>query len=395
MNLIERYSLSTGLKIDRPYIYEKYFPLPIDKYITFHPISKPSKNYDYWQDVIDDISPILELNGIKIVQIGAKEDHKYERCIRLNGVTSLNQVAYVLRNSLLHLSTDTFSAHMAGHLDKKLVALYSNSYVDNSRPYWGNPENQILLEPERLNGEKPSFLLEEYPKQINRIKTETISNHVLTLLGVKDRMNYETLFVGGKYQNHLFFNNIVPNDSGMFLKLNDIEIRMDKHFDENFLKGQLSHSRCAIVTDKPFDVGILSAFRPNISFLFYLVKDKDSLPFCKNAINLGIPTHFLSTLPQDEIDKLKIHYYSLGRLEKIPIIPNEDLLKLRAIPSDKVRIKSNKVYSRGNQRYYSMPDVWNNHPANLPFYKPITSTNFIQDGTLEDFEFLKLVKRLD
>lgn len=307
MNLIERYALSTGLKIEKPYIYLKYFPLPFEKYITFHPFSKPSKNYDYWQDVLDDISPILESRGIKIVQIGAKEDQKYERCIRLCGITSINQAAYLVSNSLLHLSADTFSAHIAGAFDKKLVALYSNSYAANCKPYWGSPENQILIEPDRKPGEKPSFALEESPKQINRIKSEQISNAVLKLLGIEDRMPYETVFVGSKYQNGIFYHTVVPNSSGPFVKMNDIEVRMDKHFDENFLRGQLSVAKCAVMTDRPFSEDILSVFKAQIGVIFFFVNDDSGLKFCKKVISMGIPLQLVSRLPEDKITPLKIH----------------------------------------------------------------------------------------
>lgn len=395
MNLIERYALATGLKIEKPFIYQKYFPLPFDKYITFHPVSKPSKNYDYWQDVLDDLSPILESMGIKIVQIGAKEDHKYERCIRLCGLTSINQVAYLVSHSLLHLSTDTFSAHVAGSLNKKIVALYSNSYASNCKPYWGSPENQILIEPERKPGERPSFALEESPKQINRIKTEQISNAVLSLLGIKEKVPYETVFVGEKYQNGIFYHTVIPNSSGPFVKMNDIEVRMDKHFDENFLRGQLSVAKCAVMTDRPFSEDILEKFKPNIGVVFFFVNDESGAKFCRKVISMGIPLQLVSRLSEEKIAPLKIHFYEFGNIIKVPEISEENLSLLKGVESSNLQIKSNKIYTRGSKRYYSMPDVWNDHPCQIPFVKPFTSTDITEDGSLEDYEFLKITKRLD
>jgi len=394
MNLIQRYALSTGLKIEKPFIYEKYFPLPFDRYITFHPFSKPAKNYDYWQDVLDDISPILESRGIKIVQVGAKDDQKYERCVRLCGLTSVNQVAYLVKNSLLHLSTDTFSAHIAGSYDKKLVALYSNSYASNCKPYWGSEKNQILIEPPRKPGEKPSFALEENPKQINRIKTEQVSNAVFQLMDINEKVPYETLFVGSKYQNGFFYHTVIPNSSGPFLNMNDIEVRMDKCFDENFLRGQLSVSKCAVMTDRPFSEDILAKFKPNINVLFFFVNDSEGLKFCKKVISLGINLQLVSRLPEDKINALKIHFYEMGNIIKVPEISQEESSILKGYESS-IQIKSNKIYTRGSERYYSMPDVWNEHPCRIPFYKPFTSTDITQDGTLEDYEFLKITKRLD
>ena len=52
MHLVEQYALACGAKIDKPYIYEKFAPLPFNNYITFSPYSKPAKNYDYWREVL-------------------------------------------------------------------------------------------------------------------------------------------------------------------------------------------------------------------------------------------------------------------------------------------------------------------------------------------------------
>ena len=53
MHILESFATSCGLKIDKPYIYEKYYPLNIEKYIILetHDNKYQAKNYDYWQDV--------------------------------------------------------------------------------------------------------------------------------------------------------------------------------------------------------------------------------------------------------------------------------------------------------------------------------------------------------
>ena len=65
MHLIESYATNCGLKIDEPFIYEKFFPLAFDKYITFSPASNPAQDYDYWVEVINIIHPKLKKEGIK------------------------------------------------------------------------------------------------------------------------------------------------------------------------------------------------------------------------------------------------------------------------------------------------------------------------------------------
>ena len=103
MHLIETYALNCGLKIDKPFIYEKYCPIPFDKYISFQPCSKySSKSYDLWQEVIDQIVPILQEDEIHVVQIGGKDEKPIKNCYHLQGKTNINQAAYIIKRGLLH-----------------------------------------------------------------------------------------------------------------------------------------------------------------------------------------------------------------------------------------------------------------------------------------------------
>ena len=71
MHLIEKYSLETGLKIGKPDVYEKFYPLPFSgKYVTqYVEQGIPSMQYDYWEDVIEIINPYLKANDIKILNL--------------------------------------------------------------------------------------------------------------------------------------------------------------------------------------------------------------------------------------------------------------------------------------------------------------------------------------
>ena len=75
-HLLEKYALQTGSKIGKPFVYETFFPIPFEKFITFQAqsIKFPSKEYDYIQDVIDFIAPILEKSNIKIIQLGTVQE---------------------------------------------------------------------------------------------------------------------------------------------------------------------------------------------------------------------------------------------------------------------------------------------------------------------------------
>ena len=52
MHLLERYSLSTGLKIENPEINAQFYPVVSDKYVVFHTSAKDNlRDYDYWNEV--------------------------------------------------------------------------------------------------------------------------------------------------------------------------------------------------------------------------------------------------------------------------------------------------------------------------------------------------------
>ena len=137
MHLIETYALNCGLKIDEPFIYDKYCPIPFEKYISFQPYSKyDAKSYDYWQEVINQIFPKLQAENIHIIQIGGKDEKPIDNCYHLQGKTSISQAAYIIKNSIIHLGVDSFGVHIASHYDKKIIALYSNSRPENAGPYF-------------------------------------------------------------------------------------------------------------------------------------------------------------------------------------------------------------------------------------------------------------------
>ena len=74
MHILESYALQNDLKIDKALLYEKFFPLAVDKYITIDTSSMNTSamSYDHWQLVVDIIRPRAEAEGIQIVQLGEK-----------------------------------------------------------------------------------------------------------------------------------------------------------------------------------------------------------------------------------------------------------------------------------------------------------------------------------
>ena len=75
MHVLESYALQNDLKIDKPFVYEKFFPLAIDKYITIDTsnLGTSALAYDHWQLVVDLIQPKLKEQKIQIIQLGNKK----------------------------------------------------------------------------------------------------------------------------------------------------------------------------------------------------------------------------------------------------------------------------------------------------------------------------------
>ena len=72
-HLLEEYAKNLGVKISQPVIKDHFFPLNMEKYITIsNDDSTDSKNYPYYEIVINLLKPFLDRAGIKIVQLGGK-----------------------------------------------------------------------------------------------------------------------------------------------------------------------------------------------------------------------------------------------------------------------------------------------------------------------------------
>ena len=392
MHLIERYALGSGAKIDKPYILEKFFPHDMEKYITLHPRSKfSSKCYDFWQDVIDIIHEPLSKNGIDILQIGTKEDPQINKCRSTQGTTSIGQAAYLIRNSLLHLGVDSFPIHIASSYNKKMVALYSNIYPDQASPYWGEEQNQILLEPDR-EGKKPSYAAEENPKSINSIKPEEIAKSVLSLLGIDYDYGYVTVTRGPNYlsKNVQSVPHSTINIQGLLI--DSIIMRMDLHFDENILANQLLKTPCSILTNKPISLDIIKKFKDKIKQIVYLIeKDNHDPKFIEKLIKLGgVRPILLSEMDKKELNEIKLDYMDHNIILPKGQPKEEDIDKIKSQGIENLYYKSNKfLISRG--KIYPSIAAWHQDKNIEGFdYRPqkvIDDKSFWQE--IQDYYILK------
>lgn len=331
MHLIERYAASCGVKIGKPYIYDTYFPLTVEKYISFQPFSKyPSKNYDYWNEVLDILYPFLQKENINIIHIGAKDDKPINNSIYLCGQTKIAQAAYIIKNSLMHIGADSFASHIASGYGKKIVALYSNNNINNVKPYWTKPEDMILLEP-KIN-KKPQYSVNEIPKSINNIKPEDIAKSVLNLLNIKYINLPETIHIGSEYLNKTF--EIIPDKPLDLSKIpiDNIVIRMDYRFNEEVLEFYLQNKKCIIFTNKPINENLLKRYKSNILQLIYLVDKDNDTSFPKTLKNNAINALYISYLTEEELNPLKLNYMDYGLIIK------------KDYPKDKINFNNNTYF---------------------------------------------------
>ena len=331
MHLIERYAASCGVKIGKPYIYDTYFPLTAEKYISFQPFSKyPSKNYDYWDEVIAILHPFLQKENIQLVQIGAKDDKAINNTINLCGQTKISQAAYIIKNGLMHLGADSFASHIASGYGKKIVALYSNNNINNVKPYWTKPEDMILLEP-KLN-KKPQYSVNEIPKSINNIKPEAIAEAILKLLNIKYENLPETKYIGPEYINKTF--EIIPDKPLNIsqIPIDPIVVRMDYFFNEQVLEFYLQHKKCIIFTNKPINEQLLKKYKTNIPQLVYIIEKDNDPSFAKTLKNNTINAGFISYLPEQELNLFKLNYMDYG------------LIARRDYPTDKINFNDKTYY---------------------------------------------------
>ena len=330
MKLVETYAANSGLTISKPFIYEKFFPLNVDRYITLHKeVKYPSRKYLYWQEVIDILNPILQQKNIKILQIGTKEDEPLNNIISSLGMTSLNQLAYVVKHAMLHVGVDSFPVHLASSYDKKIVSIYSNTNSTNMGPYWGNKKNHILIEADR-KGKKPSYSFDEFPKTINTIKPEEIAKSVLKLLGIPFTNMPKTIQFGEGYSSKSL--EIIPDGliNPQSIPIENPIIRMDYVFNEEVLHAFLQQKKCLIFTNKPIDIDLLSAFKPNVAQVIYIVDENNDYKFIKNLKNRGIPYAMISYLDSQKLNEYKLEYMDYGLIieKKYPVKNIDDIKDL-------------------------------------------------------------------
>jgi hypothetical protein len=350
MHLIERYSLSTGLKIDNPQINSPFYPVAADTYVVFHTSAKDNlRDYDYWHEVKTMLQPLFDKHGLKTVQIGLEKDPTINCDIDLRGKTNINQMAYVVKNCDYFIGVDSFPAHLAGHYDKKMLAIYANSYAACVRPYWGNPENQKIIETHRPDGDKPSFSFNENPKTINRLKPDEIAKEFCDLIDPEFKSQIpEVLYIGEKYKIQQI--EIIP-DNAYGINHDNIFVRMDLFHNEENLERIVSQYTVSVITKKPIKESILKSGK--IKLINYVSDEFDS-DFVNNIREQGIDMHLICT-KKDNLQKERIRFFDYK------VFPFDEQAKIKKSKStiNIEDVKNLKIAS--NKKVFKNKSMHNSH----------------------------------
>lgn len=389
MKLIETYALSCGLRIDKPHLIEKFYPLTEGKYLTIQAGSgQQAKNYDHFNEVMDLLLPFLKAHQISVIQLGAKEDPPIKHCRSLLGQTSLGQAASIVRGSELHFGLDSWLAHWAGAIGRPLVSLYGNTSAREHGPYWQSDKTK-LIEAHR-NGRKPTFSA-EWPKSINTIPPEEIANSVLHFLGLSETISQRTLFIGQIYHqtvleyipNFPFDPRVAPNQG--------VTARLDYGGEEQHIfNGLANGAKFNIVTNRPMTLAALKQLKHNILGLTHEVFPDTDLEYIKELTRLGLKLRIISRESDEaKIADLRMRFFDYVRVEYVGAAKKESFLTDadaylnstldRETKWDTLQYRSNK-FLLSNGKIYASKAGWKAD-------KPIASFEANTQGVFDTPEF--------
>ena len=379
MHLVESYALNTGVKIGKPFVYEKYAGLPFDenkfKYIVLSPFSdKSCKNYDLWEETIQILTPILNKYKIKIVQVGAPSHPRLNHVHCINGELDINKCAYLIKRAELLVVIDDICMHIASHFNKKIVSLFSSHAPSHTGAYWSDKDSIINL----VGKNEFSYANEEAAKNINIIRPEKIVKSICKLLDIEYDYPFKALYVGPNYpfkKVELMPISYIANMEELGAKT--AIVRMDLLYNMSSLEKQLQICSCSIVLDKPIDIEFLKKYKERIIELVFFINEDSDPDYFELLKQDGFKFNVASRLSGPELNKIKLKYLDYTTILEMPH-GSKDKIK------DLIKDKSNLYYKnscltvKGTDIYMNKSESQDNTPVN--------QVNFIEPRPVIDDE---------
>lgn len=385
-NLAITYANSVGVKLSKtPSKFpNNYYPTP-EKYIVLHAgAGNPSRIYDHYNSVVNLISPILHKYGVSIVQIG-KDDKVIPGTVNLVNKTTFRQSAFVLENSLLYFGSDSVWSHVAGNYNIPLVSLYGCNPPHIAEPHYKG--DHILLDSHR-KGKKPSFALDDKPKQVNYINPEDVANSIFQLLNIDDRIAIKTIKIGEDYNiNQIDFIPDYPIPADQFNN-HFIVCRMDLSFNLNALAQCLTFYKARIITNKPIPLKVLFKFKEKIDLIMVIVENGLNPEFIDNINKVGIQYVLVSELKDKELSEKKLAFFDYNQIFPKKIFDKSSILDYLTKEQNinNVFATSNRLFLSNGQFY---PSVYHWRMG-----EPFNGGEFKIKDCLSDKEFLDGVESL-
>lgn len=367
MHLLDNYSSVSRLRIDEPFLIDSFYPLPFeDPYaVITNSTGMPGKNYKYWNDVLRFTKRI----GLKVVQVGLRDDPALDVDFHLMGMTNINQLFGLVKNSILVLCGDTSLVHIASVYKTPMVSVFGLTDPLISGPYkkWKTDE-QICLEPDRSKF-RPTF--DPNDGSVNNIYPDKICQAIAKIFSVDepiDRVHY----VGPRYGDKIV--EMVPDhllDPRAFGGA-PVILRNDYLENSKIIFQNLSNRKCSVVTKSELDISGLVQLRENILGISYEVGLDTEPDYLKTIMRFGIPLSLFAE--KKNISEIRFKLLDLGIhvFEKPVYEPRKELLDF-SIRSDKILLSDGEIYlnktawlsgdaAKGGQRIgkvYDTQDFWN------------------------------------
>lgn len=395
------------MRIQNPYIYNIYYPLPCDKYIIFHFSGKDNlRNYGYWSLVIEELKRYL--GEYKFIQVGVKDDPTFPGIdIDLRDKCSMKQSAYVIKNASLFIGVDSFPIHVAAYYKVPCVGLYANSFTTCVEPVWGDKSKQRLLSAHRLENEYPSFSFHEEPKTVDRVKPEEIIDAALELMEIDKNEDIETIFIGDKFNQivlELIPNQIVPKSFNPEIAPY-IRYDLGTQDQENNVYNQVFERKCIIVTDKNLNIDMLKKLRSNVVQVVVEIKDVSLVKFVKELHFSGINYALITYLDDAILNKIKLDFADYNLIIKLSKKTKDDFVKddiylkrewSKMTDFSDVYFKTGKYILSDGKIYLGYANYKNNKPLdNQQVWYKFEDFNNIDINNLfwEDGDFMIMQKR--
>jgi len=132
-NLIDEFAVQCGVKADPPPILMRgTSDLGEGPWVAVHAGGqKSARNYARWADIVKN----LRANGIKVVQVGAKDDVSIGEVDRdLRGKTTHQELVRYLDDAGVFVGIDSYPMHIASAVGCSVVSIFGSSYPSSTGP---------------------------------------------------------------------------------------------------------------------------------------------------------------------------------------------------------------------------------------------------------------------